>query len=95
MTRMVKLYEGTLNKLDYASTKVHNMLNQFWIDGKVYDLIPDANTAMNVEDELMLLDQIIATGYVNDEWQGNSIYWITINKYTALADEFRLRKVTM
>lgn len=37
MTRMVKLYEGTLNKLDYASTKVHNMLNQFWIDGKVYD----------------------------------------------------------
>lgn len=57
--------------------------------------MPDANTAMNVENELMLLDQIIATGYVNDEWQGNSIYWITINKYTALADELRLRKVTM
>lgn len=85
---VVKLYDGTRNKLDYVNTKIENMVHDFWMNDIVNNIFtPNADATEELENDLRELDLIISTGFVCGSKQ-----WDIVKKYTALADEFRLMK---
>ena len=85
---MAILYEGARNKLDYAYTKLKNMVDDFYLNGTTTRFTPNIVIVSKLESELFKLEDIIAAG------QCAGYEWDLVRKYTAIADEFRTRKAT-
>jgi len=84
---MTALYEGTREELDYACTKLRNMVDDFYYYGKQnMRFTPDINAVVKLEDELDAVELIAHTGYED------ASNWKLVTKYISLANEFRFKR---
>lgn len=84
---MKKLYDGTINKLDYGVTKLSNMCNDFWLNDIKNNIVNTPEKAEEIENECIWVQEIINKGFAdNDEM-------MLVMKYCRFADEFRVRKM--
>lgn len=85
VVNVTALYEGTRNKLDYVCTKLRNMIDDFYIEGKQNErFTPNIDAVSKLEDELDIVEIVAVGGYCDKS------NWKLISKYTSLADELRL-----
>lgn len=83
---MKKLYENVLNNLDYVTTKLYNMVDEFYMDDlKNPRFTPNIASVESLEDDLFLLNEIIANGVIT-----NAKEFELVNKYNSIAKEFRV-----
>jgi len=81
---MTALHEGTRNKLDYACTKLRNMINDFYMERKQSErFTPDIEAVVRLEDELDIVENMLNVGYCDKS------NWKLVSKYLSLANEFR------
>lgn len=86
---MTTLHEGTRNKLDYACTKLRNIIDDFYMDGvQNKRFTPDIDAVLSLEDELDIVENIVNLGWCDKS------NWKLVSKYTSLADEFRFIRST-
>ena len=84
---MTILYEGVRNKLDYACTKLRNIVNDFYYYGKQNErFTPNIDAVIKLESELDTVEHIVHMGYED------ASNWTLVTKYTSLADEFRIKR---
>jgi len=81
---MTILHEGTRNKLDYACTKLRNMIDDFYMEGKRSErFTPDIDAVISLEDELDIVENLVNIGWCS------KFDWKLASKYSSLADEFK------
>lgn len=84
---MMNIYEGLRNKLDYASTKLWNMVNDFYLeDIKNKRFTPTVEAVEKLEDDLSIIDRVVATGIAL------ATDWDVVKRYIVISDEFRTAK---
>jgi len=86
---MTTLYEGTRNKLDYACTKLRNMIDDFYMQGKQSErFTPNIDAVVSLQDELDIVENIVNLGWCDKS------NWKLVSKYSSLANEFRFKRLT-